>query len=102
MTPCYCCHSDGRETWVKVSQKECPICGSENTYYKPDRPKSAAELRYIGQQNKTEALRYFKDQQFTKEQLELMITQTLLEGGITLQEVKDLADEWKKIVRMSQ
>jgi hypothetical protein len=50
---------------------------------------------------KAAALQMFKQKNFTKEQLEHMISLTLVEGGIMLSDIREIANDWERILKVN-
>jgi hypothetical protein len=56
--------------------------------------------QYADQKRKAEALQIIKEKDFSKEQLEMMISITLHEGGVLLPEIQRMVDDWENILRV--
>lgn len=57
---------------------------------------------YRDHERKHYALKRLKEKNFTKDQLEHMISLTMTEGGLPLREIFALWDEWEKIIKLEQ
>lgn len=51
---------------------------------------------------KLAALALFQSKNFTKQQLEMMISLTLVEGGLSLDQIRGISDDWANIIRLNK
>lgn len=57
---------------------------------------------WITAEDKMKSLAIFQDKDFTKEQLEQMISLVLIEGLVPLPEIQAIADGWQKIIKLQE
>lgn len=49
---------------------------------------------------KKEALQMLQEKKFTKKQLEWLLCSTLIEGGVSLYQIKEIFEDWTKFLVM--